>query len=294
MIGKTNATSGSGGTSSGGTLTVFAPVGSIVTLSKDEVNMSKIVTGNEVTFTGLTSGAWAVDTVKGTQSDSRIVNLTLDYDETVTFFTSFINVTYPAGSTCSATDGNITLTAPDTTGSWKCEVPNAGTWTVNSSNGELSANGSVTITESGESKSVTLTYKKSIYTAGQSSGFAAHALPENSGETKQAPSLSFGASSMSAEVTTAYAGGCIMTSAKVDLTGYSTLTASGGISGGDCTLCIWSNRGTYWRQYITSSSTFSNSATINVSNLSGSYYIGFGLKNGSSKRGVTVTEIYLT
>ena len=46
------------------------------------------------------------------------------------FFAATINVTYPAGSTCTATDGVTTMYAPDTSGTWACVVPNAGTWTV--------------------------------------------------------------------------------------------------------------------------------------------------------------------
>lgn len=52
------------------------------------------------------------------------------------FFGATINITYPAGSTCTATDGITTLAAPDTAGVWACVVPNAGTWTVaNDKNG---------------------------------------------------------------------------------------------------------------------------------------------------------------
>ena len=47
-----------------------------------------------------------------------------------TTFVATINITYPAGSTCTATNGTTTLTAPDTSGTWKCIVPNAGTWRV--------------------------------------------------------------------------------------------------------------------------------------------------------------------
>lgn len=46
------------------------------------------------------------------------------------FFSATINVTYPVGSTCTATDGVTTLSAPDTSGTWDCVVPNAGNWTV--------------------------------------------------------------------------------------------------------------------------------------------------------------------
>ena len=66
-----------------------------------------------------------------------------------TGFMATINVTYPAGSTCSATDGTTTLTAPDTSGSWACVVPNTGTWTVTCTDGTSTATTSVSITEDG-------------------------------------------------------------------------------------------------------------------------------------------------
>ena len=56
--------------------------------------------------------------------------ITADYSAEITFFAATIHITYPAGSTCTATDGVTTLTAPDTSGTWDCVVPNAGTWTV--------------------------------------------------------------------------------------------------------------------------------------------------------------------
>lgn len=64
----------------------------------------------------------------------------------IAFFEATIHVTYPTGSICTATDGTTTLTAPDTSGTWKCVVPNVGTWTVSTSNGfqeivEVSSNG---------------------------------------------------------------------------------------------------------------------------------------------------------
>lgn len=71
---------------------------------------------------------------------------------------AFIVVTYPAGSTCTASDGTTTLTAPDTSGSWVCKVPAAGTWTVTSTNGTDTASATVTVTTEGQSESVALSY----------------------------------------------------------------------------------------------------------------------------------------
>ena len=74
-------------------------------------------------------------------------------------FSARINVVYPAGSTCTISNGTKTYTAPSTGGYWECDVDSAGTWTVTATNGSQSASQSVSITASGQSVSVTLTYE---------------------------------------------------------------------------------------------------------------------------------------
>ena len=69
-----------------------------------------------------------------------------------------IGVTYPEGSTCTATDGTTTLSAPDTSGTWACIVPNAGTWTVECTDGTDTATETVTISAEGQVETVTLDY----------------------------------------------------------------------------------------------------------------------------------------
>ena len=141
-IGKTNVGGGSGGT-----LTVTAPAGATVTVSKDGKSKTKVADLDGVAvFKGLSSGDWLLSITDGTQTAQKTVTITADYTTAITVFAATIHVTYPAGSTCTATDGVTTLTAPDTSGTWDCVVPNAGTWTVSTGNGfqetvEVSANG---------------------------------------------------------------------------------------------------------------------------------------------------------
>lgn len=71
---------------------------------------------------------------------------------------AFIVVTYPAGSTCTASDGTSTLSAPDTSGSWVCKVPNAGTWVVSCTDGTDTASTTVSITTEGQREAVELAY----------------------------------------------------------------------------------------------------------------------------------------
>ena len=117
-------------------LTVTAPVGATVTVSKDgKSKPSKVATTGTVVFKGLETGTWTITITNGTDTASKTVEIKADYQAEITFFSATINITYPAGLTCTATDGVTTLTAPDTSGTWACVVDNAGPWTVALSNG---------------------------------------------------------------------------------------------------------------------------------------------------------------
>ena len=141
---------GSGGT--GATLTVTAPAGATVTVSKDGKSKTKVADLDGVAvFKGLETGTWTVTITDGTQTAQKTVTITADYTTEITFFAATIHVTYPAGSTCTATDGTTTLTAPDTSGTWDCVVPNAGTWTVSLDSG-LSE--TIDVTTSGETYTI--------------------------------------------------------------------------------------------------------------------------------------------
>lgn len=78
-------------------------------------------------------------------------------------FSATINVTYPAGSTCTATCGSTTLRAPDTSGTWACVVPNAGTWTITATYGANTKSEAVSITTAGQIESRTLSYRYYLY-----------------------------------------------------------------------------------------------------------------------------------
>lgn len=73
-------------------------------------------------------------------------------------FAATVNVSYPAGSTLTCTDGTTTLTAGDTSGEWTFTIHNAGNWTVTATSGSNSASQTVSITTSGQSEQVELRY----------------------------------------------------------------------------------------------------------------------------------------
>ena len=144
-----NVTGGGGGT--GCTLTITAPVGATVTVSKNgKAKPSKVATTGTVVFKGLETGTWTLTITGGTDTATKTVEIKADYSAEITFFSSTINIAYPAGLTCTATDGVTTLNAPDTTGTWTCVVPNKGKWTITA--GEWS--GEVDITATGQTETV--------------------------------------------------------------------------------------------------------------------------------------------
>ena len=182
---------GSGGT--GATLTVTAPSGCTVTVTKDGKTKTKVADSSGLAvFKGLASGEWTISITDGEQTAQKTVTITADYSTAITFFAATIHITYPAGSTCTATDGVTTLTAPDTSGTWECVVPNAGTWTIKAphSNGDFSEN--VAISATGETKSVSL--KLYLFNSGTykniSSFVSKAAKPSGYTLTAKAPTIS--------------------------------------------------------------------------------------------------------
>lgn len=77
-----------------------------------------------------------------------------------------IGVTYPAGSTCTCTDGAKTLTLKNTSGQGLFIIPYAATWTVTATDGTNTKSESVEITSEGQSVSVTLSYALVLFDNG--------------------------------------------------------------------------------------------------------------------------------
>lgn len=144
-----NVTGGGGGT--GGALTVTAPANVTVTVSKDGKTKTKNSgTSGVVVFKGLETGTWTITITNGTDTATKTVEIKADYSAEITFFSSTINIAYPAGLACTATDGVTTLTAPDTSGTWACVVPNKGTWTITAG----AWSGEVDISATGQTETV--------------------------------------------------------------------------------------------------------------------------------------------
>ena len=114
-----NVTGGGGGT--GCTLTITAPVGATVTVSKDgKVKPSKVATTGTVVFKGLETGTWTITISNGTDTATKTVEIKADYQAEIAFVRIYgirrdITAASPAwartddavGKTATATVGTV-------------------------------------------------------------------------------------------------------------------------------------------------------------------------------------------
>lgn len=303
-IGKTNVGGGSGGT-----LTVTAPANVTVTITKDGKTKTKNsgVSG-VVVFKGLASGMWTLAITDGLQTSSKPVVITADYSTVIAFFAATINITYPAGSTCTATDGTTTLTAPDTSGTWACVVPNAGTWTVTATDGEDSASKDATITADGQSKSLTINYQTFLYNAGDqctdlTGGWEVSNLSGGASGSVLEDALVLGNSSMT--VRTSVFGGSVVYGAAntvnlIDLTNISTIkftisNVSDSTYLEHCYVGVYRAKPSKFYDDVFAAKVEAKSVgqhTLDVSNLTSGYVaVRVNSTNYQKLLGVTITEI---
>lgn len=162
MIGRVNTGGGSGCI-----LTITAVASETVTISKNGKSKSKTADPKGVAvFRGLDTGKWTITIVRGGVPITRVVAVTADYSVAIPLFAATINITYPAGSTCTCTDGTTTFAAPDTSGTWACIVPNAGTWTAAATDGVENTSETVSITTDGQIVAIELSYLLWLYKSG--------------------------------------------------------------------------------------------------------------------------------
>ena len=300
-MGKAFLYGNGGGSASGGTLTVTAPAGVTVTVSKDGKTKTKAADSSGVAvFKGLKSGTWTVSISDGEQTASKAVEITTDYSTAITFFSATINVTYPAGSTCTATDGVTTLTAPDTSGTWACVVPNAGTWTITTTNGEKTKLGTVAISTDGETTSITLAYVLELFKDGaEVVDWSLQARVYN---------VAYGNSVTLDNIKTQSGEGnkntpAFYTTSKVDITDYTTLivkvgnaTGTGSVTSGiissippagvDATIPFDAK--------ASFASTGATTISLDVHNFTGEYYIAITANPGwANHYDVNVSDVYL-
>lgn len=126
-----NVTGGGGGT--GCTLTITAPVGATVTVSKDgKSKPSKVVdTTGAVVFKGLETGTWTLTITDGKDTATKTVEIKADYQAAISFNT-IPDFTY-TGDFEIVSDDDQPITVSQ--GNWKIRFLTSGTLTVTSING---------------------------------------------------------------------------------------------------------------------------------------------------------------
>lgn len=148
---------GEGGSLTKSILIVTAPTGSTVTVTKGATTKTATEKNGEWWFKNLENGEWTIRATLGGQNDAIKYTITQFgvYRARITYFHATVNVTYLPGTNCTATDGTTTVHAPDTSGTWTCDIQNAGDWTF--SDGAHPYDDVVTISEKDEIKSVDIT-----------------------------------------------------------------------------------------------------------------------------------------
>lgn len=225
MIGRVNTGGGSGCI-----LTITAVASETVTISKNGKSKSKTADSKGVAvFRGLDTGKWTITIVRGGAPITRVVAVTADYSVAIPLFAATINITYPSGSTCTCSDGTTTLSAPDTSGTWACIVPNAGTWTVAATDGVENTSESVSITTDGQIAAIELSYLLWLYKSGNTynavtGGWSVAEHGSTGGSFDSVLTLNDDSMLLSTEVfcgSVAYANA--FTNNSIDLTGVNTL-----------------------------------------------------------------------
>lgn len=257
----------SGGSPNKSTIIVTAPTGSTVTCKMGSTTKTASEKNGTWTFSGLDIGTWTVTATKGSSiatQDVDITRLTVEY-VTITYFSATINVTYPAGSTCTCSDGTTTLTAPNTSGSWTCIVYNAGTWTATATDGDKSKSADVVITTDGQTESVTLLYITYLFKDGETYDSLTGGWQGTVNAEKQALQLIVQAGKTQN----------VHTKSKVDMTDYSTISAKtdANIRNVSLVLIIEDSYAASKPVAKAELDTASDEVSLDISNITGSHFI---------------------
>lgn len=125
-----NVTGGGGGT--GCTLTITAPVGATVTVSKNgKAKPSKVATTGVVVFKGLETGTWEITITNGKDTATKAVEIKADYQAAISFNT-IPDFTY-TGDFEIVSDDDQPITVSQ--GNWKIRFLTSGTLTFTNLNG---------------------------------------------------------------------------------------------------------------------------------------------------------------
>lgn len=269
---------GSGGSPNKSIIIVAAPTGSTVTCKMGSTTKTASEKNGTWTFSGLDIGTWTITATKGSSiatQDVDITRLTVEY-VTITYFSATINVTYPAGSTCTCSDGTTTLTAPNTSGSWTCIVYNAGTWTATATDGDKSKSADVVITTDGQTESVTLLYITYLFKDGETYDSLTGGWQGTVNAEKQALQL----------IVQAGKPQNVHTKSKVDMTDYSTISVKTDANVHNVSLYLIIEDSLAASKPVAKAelNTASDEVSLDISNITGSHFIrlySYSEKGGS-------------
>lgn len=209
-----------------------------------------------------------------------------------------IVVTYPAGSILTCTLGSKVLTAKDTSGKWVFGLPSTGNWVVKAVSGSKSTSKTVSITAEGQVETVELAYELVLFNNGDvtslTGGWQATYYSKGYGSAKIADGL------ITIQGATAYGGSATayqtlyMTKNKIDFTPYKAFKAHINTVSTNAALLIKTKQTLegWWDAPLTAdtcvgykkltTSDAGANASVDISSLTGSYYVGF-LVDGNGK-----------
>lgn len=290
-IGRTNA---GGGGFNKSVIIVTAPTGSTVTCTKGTTVKTATEKNGEWWFKNLDTGEWTLKATLSGQTATQTVNITQFgvYRVTMSYFKATIRVTYPVGSICTCSKGDEVLTAGSTSGVKTFTVTSAGTWTVKATDGSRTVSESVSITASGESKSVILAYTQDLYNQGNT-------YEDVTGGWKAYyPNVKFNSDNITIDIISSetYAGsGVAGTINKVDITGYKTLNIqidSVEVAGRNFALRIMDTQ-SYDDSYIAQTLCGQTGIhSLDVQEVNKEVYIGFGGRKSSSQK-MVISRIWM-
>lgn len=301
-----------GGGGSGGTLVVTSSGAGTVTVSNRTLGKrySKSVTaGGSVTFKGLKTGKWTVTLSNGAQTATKSVKINADYSVSIAYFSATISVTYPAKSTCVVTNrGGQTVASDTNTGSstktWTATVNATGTYTITATATDGSGktkSTTVSITADGQSSSVTLSYE--VYLIQNGSVNSAFNFGDAQLRSDHSTSISTGSGYVKYSSVSYTCGAA--TPSRVDLSKYSKLVMNcnvTSIGSGNVRLSVCSALSAGSESELLSnisaskntSSTGSQTLTLDLSSIASSLYVGLALDVPEwSTVAVEVMDMYL-
>lgn len=203
-----------------------------------------------------------------------------------------ITVTYPEGSTCTCTKGEVVLTLTDTSGQGFFLIPELGDWIVNCTDGTVSQSETVSVIITGQGTHIKLTYELVLFDAGTYA-------EETDGWSKSGSTLSISASTTSMDGAT----DTVYTRSKVDVSGYNKLhfqiTSTSQTQNGYRRVGVSSTTsGSGFVAYADISTR--GEAIIDISDVDDAYYIRMALEawppqNGmSSSTSIVASKVWLT